>query len=68
MLRVLWPGLEMAYIMSAHTPLARSQSYDPCLTAKGRGETVFLCVQEEEMRLVSSRLVFATSWLKSTHL
>lgn len=63
----LRPGLEMAHIMFAHTPLARSQSHDLSLTTKGK-KVVFLCVQEEEMRLVSTRPVSATSWLKPTHL
>ena len=57
----------MAHVIFAHIPLARSQSHDPSLTAKGKN-ILSLCVQEEETRLVSIRPLSATSWLKSAHL
>lgn len=37
------PELEIAHIVSAHTPLARPQSHDPSLTANEKKKLVFLC-------------------------
>ena len=39
----LWPGLEMAHIMFAHTLLARSQSHDLSLTTKGKKSSFPVC-------------------------